>query len=83
MFDAVKFGVGIVTEEAFDTFNTDNMICNYSWKYGTEPKGETEEKNVAEDFMKVLNSEVSLKHLFHVTVIRRFNLPVKIWAVTV
>lgn len=44
MFDAVKFGVGIVTEEAFDTFNTDNMICNYSWKYGTELKGETEEK---------------------------------------
>ena len=61
MFDAVKFGVGIVTEEAFDTFNTDNMTCNYSWKYGKEPKGETEEKNVAEDFMKVLNNEVSLE----------------------
>jgi len=27
------------------------MICNYSWKYGKEPKGETEEKNVAEDFI--------------------------------
>ena len=61
MFDAVKFGVGIVTEEAFDTFNTDNMTCNYSWKYGTEPKGETKEKNVSEDFMKALNNEVSLE----------------------
>lgn len=48
MFDAVKFGVGIVTEEAFDTFNTDNMTCIIPGKYGKSQKAETEEKNVAE-----------------------------------
>lgn len=54
MFDAVKFGVGIVTEEAFDTFNTDNMTCNYSWKYGKEPKGRDKRKKCGRRFYESL-----------------------------
>lgn len=61
MFDAIKFGVGIVTKEAFAEFDTDNLTDCYSWKYASEPKTEAEEKDRAEEFMKVLNNEVSLQ----------------------
>ena len=45
MFDAVKFGVGIMTEEGYDAITDDHIKYCYSWKYDTEPKDENEEKN--------------------------------------
>ena len=43
MFDAVKFGVGIMTEEGYDAITDDHIKYCYSWKYDTEPKDENEE----------------------------------------
>lgn len=38
MFDAVKFGVAIVTEGGFDSFDSDTIRYNYAWKYDKAPK---------------------------------------------
>lgn len=36
MFDSVKFGVSVVTEEEFDSLNQDKLQYNYSWIYGIQ-----------------------------------------------
>ena len=48
MFDAVKFGVSVVTEEEFDKLNQDKLQYNYAWKYDKEPATEQEEKEISE-----------------------------------
>ena len=57
MFDAIKFGVAIATEDAFDAYGTGNLHYSYSWKYEKTPADDTEAKEKAEDFMKVLSSK--------------------------
>lgn len=46
MFDAVKFGVGIMTEEGYDAITDDHIKYCYSWKYDTEPKDENRGKRM-------------------------------------
>ena len=50
MFDAVKFGVGIMTEKGADAFGTTHLEYRYSWQYETAPKDDIEAKNMSEDF---------------------------------
>ena len=54
MFDAVKFGVGIMTEEGADAYGTTHLEYRYSWQYETAPKDDIEAKNMSEDFLEVL-----------------------------
>ncbi len=61
MFDSVKFGVAVVPQTFFDTYKEEELIHCYAWKYDKEPKIEKEEKEVSDDFMQVLNEEVSLE----------------------
>lgn len=61
MFDAVKFGVAAVVPEEFEAYEEEKLKYVYSWKYETQPEGETEEKERAEDLMKAVNAEVSLE----------------------
>lgn len=61
MFDAVKFGVSIVTPKAFETLNQDKLQYSYSWLYDKAPKTERQEKKVSEKFMETLGKEVSLE----------------------
>ncbi|MBN2935003.1 ABC transporter permease [Mogibacterium sp.] len=60
MFDAVKFGVSVVTPEGFETLNQDKLQYSYSWQYDTSPKTEGQEKKIADKFMESLGKEVSL-----------------------
>lgn len=60
MFDAVKFGVGIMTEEGYDAITDDHIKYCYSWKYDTEPKDENEEKEWSDNFVEVLAAHSSL-----------------------
>lgn len=55
MFDSIKFGVGIVTKDCFESFENANVHYSYSWKYNKSPKDDTEAKNKSDDFLKVLN----------------------------
>ena len=61
MFDAVKFGVGVVTEEEFDTLDQDKLQYNYAWVYDKKPQTELEEKEVSEDLMKAMGKVVTLE----------------------
>ena len=54
MFDAVKFGVGIMTEKGADAFGITHLEYRYSWQYETAPKDDIEAKNMSEDFLEVL-----------------------------
>nr|WP_295284290.1 ABC transporter permease [uncultured Blautia sp.] len=62
MFDSVKFGVGIVTDEEFDLLDQDKLQYNYAWTYNEKPKTELEEKNVSEDLMKAMGKVVTLEN---------------------
>ena len=44
MFDAVKFGAAVVTEEEFSSFNQSQLVYNYAWTYTHKPKTEAQEK---------------------------------------
>ncbi len=61
MFDAVKFGVAAVTEDAFTKFKAEQLFYCYSWKYNTPPADEAQEKQMSEDFMKGIIKEVTLE----------------------
>ena len=61
MFDAVKFGVSVVTEEEFDSLEQEKLQYNYSWIYDEKPKTEKEEKEVSEDLMEDMGKIVTLE----------------------
>lgn len=54
MFDSIKFGVAIVTDEGFDTIRQNNLHYSYSWKYTNPPADPdgSEAKEMSEDFVK-------------------------------
>ena len=51
MFDAVKFGVAIVTDKDFEALNQVKVQYNYAWIYDKKPATEKKEKKMAEDLM--------------------------------
>ena len=61
MFDSVKFGVGIVTPEEFETLDQEKLQYNYAWIYDHQPKDEKEEKEVSEDLMEDIGKVVTLE----------------------
>ena len=61
MFDSVKFGIGVVTSEAFESLDSPLVKYCYAWKYNDEPTTEKKEKEVSDDLMKAINKEVSLE----------------------
>lgn len=58
MFDALKFGVGVVTDACFDSFEDSYVHYNYSWKYDVSPKDDEEAKTMAQDLLKALSTKV-------------------------
>lgn len=60
MFDAVKFGVAVTTEECFDSFGTTGLHYNYSWKYNNSPADDTQAKEMSEDFLETLSENTVL-----------------------
>ena len=54
MFDAVKFGVGIVAPEGYTALEEEEQNYSYSWKYEEEPSDELREKEMAEDLMDII-----------------------------
>ncbi len=60
MFDAVKFGVGIMTEEGFSHL-PEKLMYSYVWRYHERPASVKEEKDEAEELMKRTAKLISLK----------------------
>ena len=55
MFDALKFGVAIVTDTLFDDYGEADLHYSYSWKYGKTPANDEEAQDMAEKVMKHIN----------------------------
>lgn len=60
MFDAVKFGVAVVTEDCFDSLGENGLHYSYSWKYDERPKDDIEAKELSEDFLENLYEQSAL-----------------------
>lgn len=56
MFDAIKFGVGIVSDEGFESFKDAKIYYNYAWTYNEKVDNEV---NASNDFLNVLVKNVS------------------------
>mgnify|MGYP000115877128 FL=1 len=57
MFDAVLFGVAIVKDDVFETFDH-NISYSYVWKYRNEPVNETKEKKMSDKFLEKMVEDV-------------------------
>lgn len=54
MFDAIKFGVAVVTESGFDTLGESGFNYCYSWKYNDPPANDIEAKERSEELIEML-----------------------------
>ncbi len=61
MFDSIKFGVAVMTDNGFAGMGND-IHYNYSWKYDTPPSDPNgkEAKDMAEEFMKSISTKAPL-----------------------
>ncbi len=60
MFDATLFGVAVVSEEEFASYDSGSIKYRYAWKYQDAPADKTEAKEMAEEFLEGLNDQISL-----------------------
>lgn len=54
MFDSMKFGVAVMTEQGFDNLGESGLHFGYSWKYDDAPEDDVQAKEMSEDFLEVL-----------------------------
>ena len=69
MFDSIKFGVAVVTEDGFNSFGKDNLHYDYSWKYNTPSTDDADATNKANDILKelYLNDDVDIDLMLNFT----------------
>jgi len=60
MFDAVKFGVAVVTGECFDSLGENGLHYSYSWKYDECPADDIQAKELSEEFLENLYEQSAL-----------------------
>lgn len=60
MFDSIKFGVGVMTDDGFKTMGENHIYYNYSWKYDNPPAeaDSKEARDMADDFLTAASSKV-------------------------
>lgn len=61
MFDSLTFCVAVMTPEGFADFGEDHLHDVYAWKYNDEPADDSEEKEISDDFMKVIAENAPIK----------------------
>ena len=54
MFDAVKFGVAVMTEDGFDKLGDAHLHYRYSFKYNNPPDNDKKAAEMSDNFLKVL-----------------------------
>lgn len=62
MFDSIKFGVAVMSQEGFENIDENDIFYSYSWKYDVTPKDDKDAKEKSDDFLKVLNEKVILNN---------------------
>ncbi len=59
MFSAINFGVGITTDEGFNSFGDSHISYNYAWKYNTAYTDETEQNTRSEALIDSLEDIIT------------------------
>lgn len=52
MFDAIKFGVAVTTDEGFASLGEAGLHYNYSWLYSTAPEDDIKAKEMSEELLE-------------------------------
>lgn len=60
MFDATRFGVGVVTKEQFETYRKGKVHYSYSWDIKGEGLSQSEKDVISDNLMKKLNVSCEL-----------------------
>ncbi len=60
MFDASKFGVGVVSMEQFLLYDDRDIAWNYAFLYENAPENEEEEKEISDDLMEYIAGKTDL-----------------------
>lgn len=60
MFDAARFGVGVVTEKQFEKYTEENVHYSYSWEFVEDGLREKEKDEINDNLMKKLVSSYEL-----------------------
>ncbi|MBQ6902905.1 MAG: FtsX-like permease family protein, partial [Lachnospiraceae bacterium] len=60
MFDAERFGVGVVCDSEFETYAKQELSPRYAWKYDEAPADDVGANERAESFLKALAKEADL-----------------------
>ncbi len=88
MFDAVKFGVAVMSKEGYETLSEDKEHFQYDWVYADKPQTEKEKNDKAEDFMtaiakKAYNKNLTIKNFIPEYANQAIHFTGKTWVVTV
>lgn len=58
MFDAINFGVSIVSKEGFESIDDSHLVYNYAWKYNTPYSDDTEANTRSEKLIDSLEDVI-------------------------
>ncbi len=61
MFDAVKFGVAVVSGDGFEACAKNQTVFQYAWKYGRDPADEIQEHEWSEALLEDLREIIKLE----------------------
>lgn len=75
MFDSVKFGVAIMTQEGLNAVGDPVWHYQYSWKYQEKPANEAEEQEQSETLISALGAQILAYKLFGKTLTVRSFVP--------
>jgi putative ABC transport system permease protein len=59
MFDSINFSIAVMTEKGYDAVDSSKQFYNYAWVYNTTPADDIAEKNMSDDFLEVLKTELT------------------------
>lgn len=59
MFDSIKFGVAIMTQEGFDSMGDVHFHYSYAWIYDDPPADDSQAKEMSEAFLKTLAADAA------------------------
>jgi putative ABC transport system permease protein len=58
MFDTETFGVGIMSEEGFDAYDSDHVMIGYAWRYRVRPETDKDKQTASEVVLTALREEL-------------------------
>lgn len=60
MFDAIKFGVAVMTDEGFEAMGENGFHYSYSWKYDKAPADDIEAKEMSEKLLDIVTQNAQV-----------------------